>query len=150
MSQVFSSEGRFLFKGSILSCAGASDRSRNGATTMAGFKRPPISVIECIRVLDAIPGVLDPGRPASRNPCTENQNYNKSVNSSNSFGSASTLTVQGNQYRYYSLAALEKARIANIARIPCSIRILLENLLRAEDGRTVKASDIEYVAKWKA
>jgi aconitate hydratase len=67
----------------------------------------------------------------------------------NSFGSASTLTVGNNQYSYYSLAALEKAGIAKISRIPNSIKVLLENLLRFEDGRSVKASDIEYVAKWK-
>jgi aconitate hydratase A / 2-methylisocitrate dehydratase len=71
------------------------------------------------------------------------------VNKSNSFGSASTLTVAGNQYRYYSLQSLEDRRIGNISRIPYSIKILLENLLRCEDGRTVKASDIEYVAKWQ-
>jgi aconitate hydratase len=67
---------------------------------------------------------------------------------SNSFGAASTLTVGGSQYRYYALEALEK-RGANISRIPYSIKILLENLLRTENGATVKPSDIEYVAAWK-
>jgi aconitate hydratase len=71
------------------------------------------------------------------------------VNTLNSFGAASTLTVGGNQYRYYSLETLEKGRLANISRIPYSIKILLENLLRCEDARTVKASDIQYVADWK-
>ncbi len=67
---------------------------------------------------------------------------------SNSFGAASTLTVGGSQYRYFALEALEK-RGANISRIPYSIKILIENLLRTENGATVKASDIEYVAEWK-
>jgi aconitate hydratase len=67
---------------------------------------------------------------------------------SNSFGAASTLTVGGSQYRYYALEALEK-RGANISRIPYSIKILLENLLRTENGATVKPSDIDYVAAWK-
>jgi aconitate hydratase len=67
---------------------------------------------------------------------------------SNSFGAASTLTVGGSQYRYYALEALEK-RGANISRIPYSIKILLENLLRTENGAAVKASDIEYVTEWK-
>ncbi len=67
----------------------------------------------------------------------------------NSFGSSSTLTVGSNQYRFYSLETLEKKRIANISRIPYSIKILIENLLRMEDGRTVKPSDIEYAAQWK-
>src|SRR5580658_7480445 len=67
---------------------------------------------------------------------------------SNSFGAASTLTVGGSQYKYYALEALEK-RGANVSRIPYSIKILLENLLRTENGATVKPSDIEYVAAWK-
>jgi len=67
---------------------------------------------------------------------------------SNSFGAASTLTVGGSQYRYYALEALQK-RGVNVSRIPYSIKILLENLLRTENGATVKASDIEYVAAWK-
>src|ERR1700736_3431594 len=71
------------------------------------------------------------------------------MNKLNSFGAASTLTVGGKQYSYYSLEALEKRGLSKISRIPCSIRILLENLLRSEDGRAVKAADIEYVAKWQ-
>jgi aconitate hydratase len=67
----------------------------------------------------------------------------------NSFGAASTLTAGGSKYQIYSLDRLEKSGAAKTSRIPYSIRILLENLLRFEDGRTVKKSDIEYVAKWK-
>ena len=66
----------------------------------------------------------------------------------NSFGAATTLRVKDQQYRMYSLEALEKAHVAVISRIPYSIKILLENLLRSEDGRTVKHTDVEYVAKW--
>jgi aconitate hydratase len=66
---------------------------------------------------------------------------------SNSFGAASTLNVGGSEYKYYALEALEK-RGANISRIPYSIKILLENLLRTENGGTVKPADIEYVAAW--
>jgi aconitate hydratase len=66
----------------------------------------------------------------------------------NSFGAASTLKVGGSEYKYYALEALEK-RGANISRIPYSIKILLENLLRTENGSSVKASDIDYVAAWK-
>ena len=68
----------------------------------------------------------------------------------NSFGAASVLRAGGQQYQIYSLEALERAHIASVSRIPYSIKVLLENLLRCEDGRTVKASDIEYVAKWTA
>jgi aconitate hydratase len=67
----------------------------------------------------------------------------------NSFGAASTLASGGNKFRIYSLAQLEKSGVARISRVPYSIRVLLENLLRCEDGRSVKKSDIEYVAKWQ-
>ena len=66
-----------------------------------------------------------------------------------SFGAASTLRVQGDEYTIYRLDALEKAGVAKLGRVPYSIRILLENLLRMEDGETVKRGDIEYVAQWK-
>jgi aconitate hydratase len=69
--------------------------------------------------------------------------------SKNSFGAASVLRVNNTDYQIFRLEAVEKAVPgAKISRIPYSIRVLLENLLRWEDGRTVKASDIEYVAKW--
>jgi aconitate hydratase len=66
----------------------------------------------------------------------------------NSFGAASTLSVSGREYRIYALESLRTAGF-HTERIPYSIRILLENLLRNEDGRTVKRSDIEYVARWE-
>src|SRR5215472_2981732 len=66
----------------------------------------------------------------------------------NSFQAAGELAAAGKTYRVFRLAALEKAGIAQLARIPYSIKVLLENLLRFEDGSTVKASDIEYVAAW--
>ena len=68
--------------------------------------------------------------------------------SKNSFGAAANLRVNDSDYEIFRLDALEKAGLASIHRIPYSIKILLENLLRFEDNRTVKASDIEYVAKW--
>ncbi len=70
------------------------------------------------------------------------------MTSQNSFGAASKLSVGGREYEIFRLAALEKAGIAKLSRIPYSIKILLENLLRFEDGTTVKRSDIEYVARW--
>src|SRR5688500_5304629 len=66
----------------------------------------------------------------------------------NSFGAASTLKVKDRSYRIYRLETLEKAGLGQMAKIPYSIRVLLENLVRFEDDRTVRAADIEYVAKW--
>src|SRR5438874_13668095 len=69
------------------------------------------------------------------------------MKSQNSYGAAGQLRVGGRTYEIFRLAALEKAGV-NLARIPYSIKILLENLLRSEDGTTVKRTDIEYVAQW--
>jgi aconitate hydratase len=69
------------------------------------------------------------------------------MSSTNSFSSRTTLRLRGREYVIHSLAALEKAGVGSISRLPYSIRVLLENLLRHEDGRTVKAEDIEFVAR---
>ncbi len=63
--------------------------------------------------------------------------------SNNSFGSKSALRVGDRQYEIYSVNALP-----NVSRLPYSIKVLLENLLRHEDGRTVTAADIQFVANW--
>jgi aconitate hydratase len=70
--------------------------------------------------------------------------------SNNSFGAAASLRVNNTDYRIYRLDALETTAGVKMSRLPYSIRVLLENLLRFEDNRTVKPSDIEYVAKWDA
>jgi aconitate hydratase len=64
----------------------------------------------------------------------------------NSFGAAATLRVGSASYTIYRLDALEKRGFPGVARLPFSIRVLLENLLRQEDGRKVTAADIEAVA----
>ena len=66
----------------------------------------------------------------------------------NSFGSSATLSVGKRSYKIFKLDAIEKHGLGKLSRIPYSIRVLLENLLRNEDGTTVKKSDIEYIAKW--
>ena len=70
------------------------------------------------------------------------------MSNQNSFQAAGELAAGGKTYRIFRLSALEKAGTAQLSRIPYSIRILLENLLRFEDGITVRRSDIEYVAAW--
>ncbi|HLY57203.1 MAG TPA: aconitate hydratase AcnA, partial [Stellaceae bacterium] len=60
-----------------------------------------------------------------------------------------TLEVGGKTYTYYSLAAAaEAAKLGDLARLPFSLRVLLENLVRLENGRTVTVGDIEAVGKW--
>src|SRR6266496_3787740 len=64
-----------------------------------------------------------------------------------SFHSRSTLKVGGKNYEIYRLDALDKQGIST-THLPFSLRILLENLLRTEDGRNVKAEDIRALASW--
>jgi aconitate hydratase len=59
------------------------------------------------------------------------------------------LSVQGNQYQIYDINRLEEKGIAAISRLPFSIKILVENLLRKLDGRIVREEDLLNIAKWK-
>ena len=64
----------------------------------------------------------------------------------NSFQSQSTLKVGDTRYEIFSLGALE-AKGLPLRRLPYSLRILLENLLRHEDGKSVTANDIELTGQ---
>ena len=63
----------------------------------------------------------------------------------NSFNAAATLESGAQKVNYFKLSALKDV---NLARLPYSLRILLENLLRCEDGKTVTADDIRFLATW--
>jgi aconitate hydratase len=65
-----------------------------------------------------------------------------------SFNCRRTLKAGGTTYTYYSLPAAEKNGLPGISRLPFSLKVLLENLLRNEDGRTVTADDIRAMAEW--
>jgi len=65
-----------------------------------------------------------------------------------SFSSARTLVVNNRSYRIYKIAALEQAAIGTVSRLPFSLKILLENLLRHEDGQTVTHDDIKAFGEW--
>src|ERR1700675_39162 len=67
----------------------------------------------------------------------------------NSFASRATLKSGDRSYTIYRLPALEE-RGFNLSRLPFSLKILLENLLRREDGVNVTAGDIEFLANWDA
>ncbi|HEX5070052.1 MAG TPA: aconitate hydratase AcnA [Vicinamibacterales bacterium] len=64
----------------------------------------------------------------------------------NSFKTRRSLTVGGQSFDYYSLPALEQAGFPEVARLPFSLKILLENLLRREDNAFVRAADIRALA----
>src|SRR5215471_14013284 len=70
------------------------------------------------------------------------------MRSADSFGSRTALSTGAGAVTIYSLIALEKRGFPNIPRLPYSLKILLENLMRNEDGRFVKQADIDALANW--
>src|SRR5436190_20241783 len=68
--------------------------------------------------------------------------------SQNSFQTRAPLRVGGDTFQIFSLPALERAGFGGLSRLPYSLKILLENLLRREDGRFVDRDDIETLAQW--
>src|SRR6266850_5935321 len=68
--------------------------------------------------------------------------------SDNSFGAKDTLDVGGEQYEIFRLDALQQR--FDVARLPFSLKVLLENLLRTEGNGAVDAADIEALATWDA
>ena len=70
------------------------------------------------------------------------------MTSLDSFRCCKTLKAGGKTYAYYSLPVAEKNGLKGISRLPFSMKVLLENLLRNEDGRTVTKEDIKAVSEW--
>jgi len=68
--------------------------------------------------------------------------------SSDSFGARATLEVGGRSYEIFRLDALQER--FDVARLPYSVKVLLENVLRLEDGVSVSAADVEAIASWDA
>ena len=68
----------------------------------------------------------------------------------NSFDSKSDLKVGENNYKIFHLLKLEEMGLTNISRLPYSIRVLLENTLRNEDGRLVSEQDVKNLAGYDA
>ncbi|PYR82061.1 MAG: aconitate hydratase AcnA [Acidobacteria bacterium] len=68
----------------------------------------------------------------------------------NSFNTRTDIRAGGQTVQIYSLPALERAGFSGVSRLPYSMKILLENLLRREDDAFVKADDIRALAEWKA
>ncbi|MGE6632220.1 aconitate hydratase AcnA [Bacillus sp. NPDC077027] len=64
------------------------------------------------------------------------------------FQSRKTFSTNGKTYHYYSLDALEKQGIGNVSKLPYSIKVLLESVLRQVDGRVIKKEHVENLAKW--
>ncbi|MFC5603325.1 aconitate hydratase AcnA [Sporosarcina koreensis] len=67
---------------------------------------------------------------------------------SNLHNSRQSFELNGKTYNYYRLKALEEAGIANISRLPYSVKVLLESVLRQHDGYVIKDEHVENLAKW--
>ncbi|MEZ5287227.1 MAG: aconitate hydratase AcnA [Vicinamibacterales bacterium] len=72
------------------------------------------------------------------------------MSSIDTFKTRTALSVNGEQVHYFSLPALAAAGFPGVDRLPYSLKILLENLLRREDGAFVKADDVRALAGWNA
>ena len=68
--------------------------------------------------------------------------------SPDTFKCRKTLKVASKSYEYFSLPDAEKNGLAGLSKLPVSLKVLIENLLRHEDGRSVKADDIRAVVEW--
>src|SRR5271170_3830513 len=66
----------------------------------------------------------------------------------NTFGSRTSLRVGADTFDIYRLATIERSAIGHVSRLPFSLKVLLENLLRHEDGQFVHADDIRALAAW--
>jgi aconitate hydratase len=64
------------------------------------------------------------------------------------FNARSTFDVNGKEYSYYRLSALEEAGIGNVTRLPYSVKVLLESVLRQHDGKVIEKEHVENLAKW--
>jgi|GEM_PF-74854 len=128
----------------------------SGASPLAraGVAQPvPQSQSQPIKPIPALPSPGNRERQRAAGPATGRERKSglatmKSIPmSTNSFGTSSVLRVHGRDYQIHKLSPLASAGF-DLKRIPFSIKVLLENLLRQEDGAVVRKSDIEYVAQW--
>ncbi len=69
--------------------------------------------------------------------------------STNAFNAQAHFELNGKKYRYYQLKALEEAGIGTISRLPFSIRVLLESVLRQHDGKVILDEHVTSLAKWR-
>jgi aconitate hydratase len=66
------------------------------------------------------------------------------------FNARSSFELEGKRYHYYRLKALEEAGVSNINRLPYSVKVLLESVLRQFDGRVINKEHVENLANWGA
>ena len=67
---------------------------------------------------------------------------------SNLHNSRTSFDLNGKTYNYYRIKALEEAGVANVSKLPYSVKVLLESVLRQHDGYVIQDSHVENLAKW--
>ena len=77
---------------------------------------------------------------------TEGREWNMKKN--DVFNARSTFDVNGKEYSFYRLGALEEAGIGNVSKLPYSVKVLLESVLRQYDGKVINKEHVENLAKW--
>ena len=70
------------------------------------------------------------------------------MTTNNAYNAKKQFELNGKKYNYYDLKALEEAGIGKVSRLPYSIRVLLESVLRQHDGRVITDEHVEKLAKW--
>ena len=66
----------------------------------------------------------------------------------NSYNSLKSININNSEYKYYSLSEAEKNGLDGISKLPKSLKVLLENLLRYEDDLSVTKNQIEAIKEW--
>ena len=66
----------------------------------------------------------------------------------NPFQSRATFELDGKTYNYYHLKAIEDAGVGNVSQLPYSVKVLLESVLRQQDGYVITEEHVENLAKW--
>ena len=66
----------------------------------------------------------------------------------NSYNSLKTITIENSDYKYFSLTKAEKNGLEGISKLPKSLKVLLENLLRYEDDVSVTKNQIDAIRDW--
>ena len=70
------------------------------------------------------------------------------IGQKNSYNSLKSITIQNKNYKYFSIPEAEKNGLKGISKLPKSLKVILENLLRYEDDKTVTKNQIEEIKKW--
>ncbi|MCW5696269.1 MAG: aconitate hydratase AcnA [Bauldia sp.] len=89
-----------------------------------------------------------PGRETAQSRRPNRRGAPVTARSVDSFSCRRTLAVDGKSYDYFSLVEAEKNGLKGLSQLPFSLKVLAENLLRHEDGRSVKADDIRAIVAW--